>query len=583
MNGNQNQPIRRYMPGLDGLRALSVLAVSAYHLDLKWAQGGLLGVGIFFVLSGYLITDQILLEWKTYRRLSLMDFWLRRIRRLLPAMICMLGFVAVWLIGSDPPLFQALKGEFLSSLFYVNNWYLIFHEVSYFESFGPPSPIGHLWSLSIEEQFYLVWPIVLVIGIKLAPRRGKLMLWLLAGAAVSALAMAVIYEPGTDPSRVYYGTDTRAFALLIGAALAVIWPSWKLNGAISTSARSLLDVSGSLGLVILMILIFGTNKLDDWLYRGGFLFIALLTATITAVLVHPASRLGKIMGCEPLKWIGKRSYSLYIWHYPVMILTNSAANVEAGGLGRVFLQLAISLLLSALSYKYVEEPIRRGKSTSGKEETRMKRSKVGAAWGIVLIIIVICATGLPSTVHEPPETRNLAPKSEPALPGEQQLNHREPLTGEGVTVIGDSVIIGVEPYLKEVLPKIVVDGKEGRQMSQARDVIDKLQAQGKLGDQIILELGTNGPFKKQQLRSLLESLSDKEQVLLVTTRVPKDWQEAVNANIQSVADEFSNVDVVDWYAASKDKADYFYQDGVHLKPDGSRYFASLLVEALQKL
>lgn len=583
MNGNQNQPIRRYMPGLDGLRALSVLAVIAYHLDLKWAQGGLLGVGIFFVLSGYLITDQILLEWKTYRRLSLMDFWLRRIRRLLPAMICMLGFVAVWLIGSDPPLFQALKGEFLSSLFYVNNWYLIFHEVSYFESFGPPSPIGHLWSLSIEEQFYLVWPIVLVIGIKLAPRRGKLMLWLLAGAAVSALAMAVIYEPGTDPSRVYYGTDTRAFALLIGAALAVIWPSWKLNGAISTSARSLLDVSGSLGLVILMILIFGTNKLDDWLYRGGFLFIALLTAAITAVLVHPASRLGKIMGCEPLKWIGKRSYSLYIWHYPVMILTNSAANVEAGGLGRVFLQLAISLLLSALSYKYVEEPIRRGKSTSGKEETRMKRSKVGAAWGIVLIIIVICATGLPSTVHEPPETRNLAPKSEPALPGEQQLNHREPLTGEGVTVIGDSVIIGVEPYLKEVLPKIVVDGKEGRQMSQARDVIDKLQAQGKLGDQIILELGTNGPFKKQQLRSLLESLSDKEQVLLVTTRVPKDWQDAVNANIQSVADEFSNVDVVDWYAASKDKADYFYQDGVHLKPDGSRYFASLLVEALQKL
>lgn len=583
MNGNQNQPIRRYMPGLDGLRALSVLAVIAYHLDLKWAQGGLLGVGIFFVLSGYLITDQILLEWKTYRRLSLMDFWLRRIRRLLPAMICMLGFVAVWLIGSDPPLFQALKGEFLSSLFYVNNWYLIFHEVSYFESFGPPSPIGHLWSLSIEEQFYLVWPIVLVSGIKLAPRRGKLMLWLLAGAAVSALAMAVIYEPGTDPSRVYYGTDTRAFALLIGAALAVIWPSWKLNGAISTSARSLLDVSGSLGLVILMILIFGTNKLDDWLYRGGFLFIALLTATITAVLVHPASRLGTIMGCEPLKWIGKRSYSLYIWHYPVMILTNSAANDEAGGLGRVFLQLAISLLLSALSYKYVEEPIRRGKSTSGKEETRMKRSKVGAAWGIVLIIIVICATGLPSTVHEPPETRNLAPKSEPALPGEQQLNHREPLTGEGVTVIGDSVIIGVEPYLKEVLPKIVVDGKEGRQMSQARDVIDKLQAQGKLGDQIILELGTNGPFKKQQLRSLLESLSDKEQVLLVTTRVPKDWQDAVNANIQSVADEFSNVDVVDWYAASKDKADYFYQDGVHLKPDGSRYFASLLVEALQKL
>lgn len=360
MNREQNRPLKRYMPGLDGLRAMSVLAVIGYHLDLEWAKGGLLGVGMFFVLSGYLITDQIIFEYKTKNKLSILKFWMRRLRRLLPAMVCMLLLVALWLSMTDFSRLQALEGDFLSSLFYMNNWYLIFNEVSYFESFGPASPIGHLWSLSIEEQFYLVWPIVFLIGIKHVPRRGKLMLLILLLASISALAMAVMYESGMDPSRVYYGTDTRAFAILIGAALAVVWPSWKLSDRISPLARALLDINGVLGILILLILISRSNEYDDWLYQFGFLYVSFVTAAVIAVLAHPASRLGKIVACRPLTWIGKRSYSLYIWHYPVIVLSSPTVNTEGLSFTQILLQSTMSVILSALSYKYVEEPVRWG-------------------------------------------------------------------------------------------------------------------------------------------------------------------------------------------------------------------------------
>ncbi|WP_372011292.1 acyltransferase family protein [Paenibacillus chitinolyticus] len=360
--GKQKQLLKRYMPGLDGLRAISVLAVIAYHFNLKWAKGGLLGVEVFFVLSGYLITDQLLWELKTQRKISFLHFWIRRIRRLLPAMVSMLLVVALGLILIDPSRMQTLRGDFLSSVFYVNNWYLIFHQVSYFESFGPPSPIGHLWSLSIEEQFYVVWPLLLFFLVRLLGRRGRLAVCILLGAAVSAIAMALLYVPGTDPSRVYYGTDTRAFAILIGAALAVVWPSWRLTDRISSGARLLLDVLGAVAMLILFIMMNRTNEYDSSLYPVGFLFLSVVTAVIIAVLVHPASQLGPILAAKPLRWIGKRSYSLYIWHYPVIILSSPAANVGEPGFVDILLQLTLIFMLSALSYRFVEEPIRRGRS-----------------------------------------------------------------------------------------------------------------------------------------------------------------------------------------------------------------------------
>lgn len=386
------QPVKRYMPGLDGLRALSVLAVIAYHLNLKWAGGGLLGVAIFFVISGYLITDQIILEWKLHGRLRLLKFWVRRLRRLLPAMFVMLIFVALWLWIADPTRLLSLKGEFISSLFYINNWWLIFHQVSYFESFGPPSPIGHLWSLAVEEQFYLIWPVALTIVLKHIRYRGKLLIWILGAAIISALAMALIYVPGDDPSRVYYGTDTRAFALLIGAALAVVWPSWKLKGNITEKANRILDLTGLFGMCALIMMIFTSNKFDESLYRGGFFYLSIITAIVIAVLVHPASRMGMLMGCKPLRWIGVRSYSLYIWHFPIIMLSNPDVSMDGPDYILIVLQLLASFALASLSFNYIEEPLRRGKRRSSHPQLKRqysRRSSIKPYVPAVLLLILL--------------------------------------------------------------------------------------------------------------------------------------------------------------------------------------------------
>ncbi|BFH62551.1 acyltransferase family protein [Paenibacillus azoreducens] len=638
MSSLQRTNSKRYMPGIDGLRALSVLAVIAYHLNLKWAQGGLLGVGIFFVISGYLITDQIVNEWKKNDSLDLMNFWIRRARRLLPAMIAMLLFVALWLLCIDASRLEALKGDYLSSLFYFNNWYLIFHEVSYFESFGPASPIGHLWSLSIEEQFYVVWPLLLVFGLKLTRRRRKLVLMILGLAAVSALAMAITYVPGTDPSRVYYGTDTRAFALLIGAALAIVWPSQKLSEQVSGVARGVLDITGVLGIAVLLVLMNRINEYDDSLYRGGFVLVSFITAAVIAVLAHPSSFVGRIMGLRPLRWVGIRSYSLYIWHYPVIILTSPAVNTDGISVGRIILQLAASLILSALSFKYIEEPLRRGRFRESRahgfpvrrrRHRRRLRPVILAAILLVIFIPLACNANLSNSkapveneeageiqqslgsnesnaMHQQIESPNKGETSNPSK-STTEINetkkteetsvssasdnpHRSETkksitagiqSGEGITAIGDSVILDAKPFLEKMLPGIVVNGKVGRQMRQAKDVVDQLKAGGKMGDRVIIELGTNGPFNTKQLRELLQSLDGAKQIILVNSRVPRNWQDTVNAAIEKVSKEFSNTTVVDWYSASEGKDDYFYRDGVHLKREGAEFYATILVNAIR--
>ncbi|WP_425415411.1 acyltransferase family protein [Paenibacillus glacialis] len=633
-NGTQKTdnsiPSRRYMPGLDGLRALSVIAVIAYHLDLGWAQGGLLGVGIFFVLSGYLITDQIVSRWQKDRRLDLKDFWMRRARRLLPAMFVMLAFTALWLLLFDRSRLAALQGDFISVTLYFNNWWLIFHNVSYFESFGPPSPIGHLWSLAIEEQFYLIWPLVIIVGLRLARQRGKLIVMTLAGAFISALAMALIYQPGSDPSRVYYGTDTRVFALLIGAALAFAWPSQNLTREISRRSRNILDLSGAIGLLVIILMIWRTNEYGEFLYYGGLVLLSILSAIVIAVLAHPASRLAKVMGCKPLRWIGVRSYSIYIWHYPVIILTNPT--VDTGGFDgvRVLLQLGASILLAALSWKFIEEPIRHGllRRLRQKLSTRLRvniRPVFMMIWVPLVVLFISCnstveesasvdastdhsaindkfepmvtpvdpkdkddstvieVTAKPSVkpvIAEKPETPEIV---DPPKKSEVQAQLKETKeTGKGVTAIGDSVILDAAPYLQEMLPGIVIDGKVGRQMSQAQEVVDKLRANGKLGSRVIINLGTNGSFNSKQLRQLLGSLDDVQKIVLVNTRVPRKWQDTVNSLLTKVAAEFPNAMIVDWHSSSEGHNSYFYDDGVHLRREGAKFYASLVAKVIQE-
>src|SRR5215203_5866687 len=351
---------QRYMPGLDGLRAIAVIAVIAYHLDPGWAPGGLLGVGVFFTLSGYLITDLLLGQREATGRIQLGDFWLRRARRLLPALFLMLAVVVAWVTLLDRSQLPSLRGDVLASVAYVSNWWNIVREASYFARFGPPPPLDHLWSLAVEEQFYLIWPWLLLLGLRFVPGRYRLAGLTLAGAALSAAAMALIYQPGVDPTWVYEGTDTRACGLLVGAALAMLWPSRKLRAdAIGLRGRLGLDGVGVLGLVVIALLILRTSEYSPFLYKGGIVLLSVATVALVAALVHPASLLGVAVGWLPLRWLGVRSYGIYLWHYPIIVLTAPGMQQKAS-LSLEVIQVIATVAVAALSWQFFEEPIRRG-------------------------------------------------------------------------------------------------------------------------------------------------------------------------------------------------------------------------------
>ena len=363
---------QRYMPGLDGLRAIAVLAVLAYHLDPGWAPGGLLGVGVFFTLSGYLITDLLLGQREATGRIQLGDFWLRRARRLLPALFLMLAVVVAWVTLLDRSELPSLRGDVLAAVAYVSNWWNIVRDASYFARFGPPPPLDHLWSLAVEEQFYLIWPWLLLLGLRFVPGRYRLAGLTLAGAALSAIAMALIYQPGVDPTRVYEGTDTRAFGLLVGAALAMVWPSRELGAdRINVRRRLLLDSVGVAGLVVIALLILRTSEYSPSLYKGGIVLLSVATVALVAALVHPASWLGVAVGWTPLRWLGVRSYGIYLWHYPIIVLTAPSLNGKAS-LTLQLIQVVATVAVAALSWQYFEEPIRRGAIGRMLAQTRFK-------------------------------------------------------------------------------------------------------------------------------------------------------------------------------------------------------------------
>ncbi|WP_002150955.1 acyltransferase family protein [Bacillus cereus] len=597
----------RYMVGLDSLRGLAILGVILYHINFNWMPGGFLGVTVFFVLSGYLITDILAMEWKRNKRIDLKKFWLSRARRLLPGMIVMLVITLAWITIFHSSLLEKMCGDSLAALFYVSNWWYIYHKLSYFDNFNQLSPLNHFWSLAVEEQFYVVWPFIISLGFYYIKKQSRMILLICLGAAASALAMAILYEPGADPSRIYYGTDTRAFSLLIGAALALLWPSNRLANKIIPKARLILDVVGGTALIIILVMFWKTNQYDPFLYKGGMVLLSIATALLVANLAHPASRIAQFLRFKPLRWIGVRSYGIYLWHYPILTLTTPKGNAGDFSPIRAILQFLLILMIAQISWKYIEKPIRQGALRNIQfKNLRLQNVALGVKLALICAVffssIAVFGLSNASKAKENPQLDKVEaeqtqpakhpvavwdnPAQEAEAPQNQEeskeVNSEQTKNTLTVTAIGDSVMVDITPYLKNAFPDIRIDAQIGRQLSKAIPVVEQLKNDGNLGNHVIIGLGTNGAFTTEQLVSLINLIGNERKIIFINTRVPRPWESIVNERLKEITSKYPNITLVDWHAASAGKKDYFAPDGVHLTKVGAEAYAALVVKAVNQ-
>lgn len=613
-----------YLPGLDGLRALAVVAVLLYHTDPRWLPGGFLGVEIFFVISGYLITSLLLAEFARRGRINLKRFWLRRARRLLPALYVMLAGVLVFTVLFLPDEVARLRGDVAAALGYVTNWYLVVSRQPYFETVGRPSLLRHLWSLAVEEQFYVLWPLLLSFALpRWRPQR--VLYAIIAGIAASALLMAVGYDPTGDPSRVYYGTDTRAAGFLCGAALAFVWVPRRvrtMGPGPGPGAARLLDVAGLGALTVLAVMCGAVDEFDQLLYRGGFLLIAVCAAVAIVAATAPTSRIRRSLSAPPLRWVGLRSYSLYLWHWPVLMVTRPHSDVPVDGLALLAVRLSVTFALAELSYRLVELPIRNGALGRWREALRVVRSpaqrrrSTALRWAAVTALgSVLClALGVAVVTAQPPPppsylaveqahvvaapalTATPVPAPQATVPAPQATVPApqvatpapQPTTPEPtpapighVFAVGDSVMLGAARQLAQAIGDCEVDAAVSRQVRAATDILRRQRDAGTLGSVVIVHIGNNGPLHAAQFDELMQVLSGVTRVVVVNLKVPRAWEAPNNEVLRSAALRHPNMVLVDWYAASSARPDWLYRDGIHLRPAGAKAYTALIVTHLR--
>ena len=588
-----NAPHIAYRPGLDGLRALAVAAVFLYHARIDWLPGGFLGVDLFFVLSGYLITSLLLVEWEARNRIDLRRFWLRRARRLLPALVVVvLAALALGAIFARDDLART-RGDAISSLLYYTNWHLIVANHSYFNLMGRPSLLQHLWSLAVEEQFYVIWPLLLVPGLVLLGRK-RLPYLVAAGIAGSAALMWVLYNPA-DPSRVWYGTDTRAFLLLMGILLALVWPR------IERMRRTLplLELLGVAAVVATVLLFRQLHDFDPTLWHGGDLAAAFCFAVLIAAVAHPETGIGQAFGVAPLRWVGERSYGIYLWHFPVVELMRPGVDIPWTGAGAIVAQAAIVLSAAALSYRFVEQPIRTGslQRQLAQRSRRIRLELVGAGAmslvGAFAVLFVIPAALNPVTTYvNPPkvsaavhhtQTGTTATKDRPPTAYQHTVTlHRKklgPLPAGRILALGDSVMLGCSRQLKIALHhRVRVDATVGRQIDDTITDLNQLRKHHKLPKTLVIQIGNNGPLWWHDLVKLKAALRGVPDVVFVNVRNSTSWQDESNDALVNFLRDWRAAHLADWYGSSTDK---MLSDGTHPWPYGCTIYARVISDTLR--
>ena len=611
-----------------------MLAVMGFHEGASELSGGFLGVDVFFVLSGFLITDLLATQYDRAGRLNLKDFWSRRARRLLPALALMLIVVTAAATVIEPGQGASLRQSLLAAVTYTSNWYQILHHVSYFATLGlftAPPPLDHLWSLAIEEQFYLIWPVLLwLIILRLNGRRARVTATLIL-AALSALAMALEYSPG-DPSLVYYGTDTHASALLIGAALALAFPLATVMSLPAAQVRRL-DAAGVVGLVLLAWAAGHFSGNDRAVYPFGLI----LAAVGAAGLVAAAAGTGVIAAMtslSPLRWLGIRSYGIYLWHWPVIALAGAITGPVSTSPWMWLIEAGVSIALACASWEFVERPILRDGFLATCSRWRAAldealrpvgaRRRVGpvAVAAATLIAVAVAGYGVarppgpaapsgllqqvaegqrisaasqasagastgassggtgPGATSASPSGSPAAASPAPASACRTAAAKPAKVSGRQVTAIGDSVMVASAAALDATLPGIYINAEVGRAMVNGLAAIQGLAARHELRRYVVVGLGTNGPVSAAQIRQLRHLTGPNRDLILVNTFGPMPWESSVNTVLDAAGRHTAHVSLADWHAAIAGHTSLLWPDRIHPQSAGAKVYARIVLAAI---
>jgi len=580
----------RYIHSVDGLRAVAVIAVLLYHLGLDWIPGGFLGVDLFFVISGYVITRLILDSIERSGGLDLRAFYMSRIRRLVPALVAMVVFTTLY-IGVYAP--ESIR-RFLADLPYVFtgtiNWALVARQQDYFESIGRPPLLQHTWSLAVEAQFYLIWPLVLLFVLKYFGKKNVSLAAL--GIAIASGVTLFLYSVSIDAkesaiSHVYFGTDTHSIGLFLGSALAVSWKPSNLTADISERARDFIDLIGVIGLLGLLGSFLLINESDPTLYRIAFPLTAIFGCATLISVVHPASRFAPFLSTKPALWIGARSYGIYLWHWIVFQLTRPSIDLVGDDWALYSLRVLIVLALADISYRYIETPVRRGSLELWIRGLKYRTKSVRVRQQISVLFAIgatLFATTLVS-INGIERAEQIAAVEIAAQAAAAEGATKEDVVQESATpglwVTGDSVILGIRNVLASYERIELINARVGRQIGELIEVANTDKKYVK-GSPVVLNLGNNNRLMDAQVVELLEIFRDQPNIIIVNTAVPRSWRDENNSIISRVASRYPNATVIDWSAASANHPEYFASDGVHLNPPGVNAYVSAILEVLRK-